>query len=69
MVKIGGRGGGGGGGGTKFFKGDHLFQLEKGGPNVSKGDRFFQKILVPPDHFFSEIFGPGGLYLGGPIVT
>ena len=58
MIKIGGREGGGGGG-------EHLFQLEKGGPNVSKGDRFFQKILVPPDHFF----GPGGRFLGGPIVT
>ena len=42
MVKIGGRGkgGGGGGGGEQIFqlRGDHLFQLEKGGPNVSKGD-------------------------------
>ena len=36
-------------------------KLEKGGPNVSKGHRFFQKILVPPDHFF----GSGGLFLGG----
>ena len=38
-----------------------LFQLEKkgGGPNFSKGDRFFQKILVPPD----LLFGPGGLFL------
>ena len=63
MVKIGGRGGGGGG--QHFSRGDHLFQLEKGGPNVSMGDRFFQKILVPPDHFF----GPGGLFFGGPIVT
>ena len=52
IVTIWGRGGGGGG---------HLFQLEKGGPNVSKGDRLFQKILVPPDHFF----GPEGLFLHG----
>ena len=35
MIKI--EGGGGGGGGI-FLKGDHLFQLNKGGPNISKGD-------------------------------
>ena len=68
MVKI------GGGGGTKFFKGGgggggHLLQLEEGGTSVSKGDRFFSENTGPPGPFFSEIFGPGGLILGGPIVT
>ena len=41
------------GGGTKFFKGGLIFSENIG----------------PPGPFFSEIFGPGGLFLGGPIVT
>ena len=58
--------------GPNFSRGDHLFQLEKGGPNVSKGGGggadFFRKILLPPDHFFSEIFGPGGLFWGDQLL-
>ena len=42
-----------GGGGTKFFKGGLIFSENIG----------------PPGPFFSEIFGPGGLFLGGPIAT
>ena len=48
-------------GGTFYFSwkkkgGDQIFQ---------RGTDFFQKILVPPDHFFD----PGGLFFGGQIVT
>ena len=39
-----------------------------GGPNFSKGGPIFSENIGPPYHF-SEIFGPGGLFLGGPIVT
>ena len=61
----------GGWGGTKFFKGGPIFQLGKkrggpggggggGGPNFSKVDRFFQ--IGPLGPFFSEMYGPGGLF-------
>ena len=36
-----------------------------GGPNFSKWDRFFQKILVPPDHFFLKYLVRGDLFGGG----
>ena len=40
----------GGKGGTIYFS------CKKWGPNVSKGDRFFQKILFSPGPFPPEIF-------------
>ena len=47
-----------------------LFQLEKkGGTKFFKGGLIFSENIGPPGPFFSEIFGPGGLFLGGPIVT
>ena len=44
----------GGGGGKKFFKGGPIFS---------------ENIGPPGPFFFLEIFGLGGLFLGGPIVT
>ena len=42
---------------------------KKGGDQIfQKGTDFFRKYWSPGP-FFSEIFGPGGLFLGGPIVT
>ena len=52
-----------------FFTGDHLFQLEKWRPNVSKRDRYFSENIGTPELFFFEIFDLGGLFLGEPIVT
>ena len=56
FISAGKKGGGGGGGGG-------------GEPNFSKGDRFFSENIGPSGPLISEIFGPGGLILGGPIVT
>ena len=44
-----------------------LFQLEKkGGDQIfQRGDRFYQKILVPPDHFFLKYLVRGDLFWGG----
>ena len=64
MVKM------GGGGGDQFFsRGDHLFQLQNGGTKCFRGGPIFTENIGPPGPFFPEIFGPGGLILGGPILT
>ena len=42
----------------QFFQGGTIyFSCKRGGPNISKGDRFFSENIGPPGSFFSEIFG------------
>ena len=41
---------------------------KRGGPNFSKGDRFFQQILVPPDHFFLKYLVRGDCFWGDQLL-
>ena len=54
--------GGGGGGGPIFSRGDHLFQLQKGGNNLY----IFQNHSFGP---WRDVLGRGGGGGGGPILT
>ena len=66
MVKIGGSGGGGGGGGGDqiFLGGTIYFSWKRGDEMFQRGTDFFQKILVPPDHFFLKYLVRGDCFWG-----
>ena len=50
---------------TNFFKGGPFISAAKGGDQIfQKGTDFFQKILVPPDHFFLKYLVRGGIFGG-----
>ena len=41
---------------------------KRGGPNFSTGDQFFQKILVPLDHFFLKYLVRGDCFWGDQLL-